>query len=788
MSKLTGNQEFNGEVYVKDIGGYDGTNPSQSQSLKDVIENCAKDINEPKPDQEFVFRKTPNTIKAKALTLDKIKGKTLAWNQLAESVSLYDVTYGTKSVVSTDEVYLTPDGASNNCGIYMYNRGPISGHKYYVSAFVKIATAGTYEFLFCDWTLGRIVADIPANVYTQVHGVLDAGESINYTSFSKRLDATAYNARDLEIIDLTRIYGSEIDGMTDDEILAKFESEFPGYHAYNPGTLLSNDAESLETVGFNQWDEEWESGTLNTTTGEKVATATMIRSKNYISVLPSTNYYVKGNLVVCFYDAEGTYIGFEGDAHDAIITTPDGCYKILFRVSSDYGTTYNHDICINISDPSRNGQYEPYRKSILPLNLNKIRVISPNIWDEEWELGVYDTDTGAKADYALTQIRCKNLIPIQPSTTYYKKSPEPGVYWNLYYDANKNYLGYSAAPYNTEFTTPANAYYMAIYTENGYGTTYNHDICINKSDPGFNGKYFPHGILTITTGLNGVGGSYDSVEKGMLHKRRAMVNLEDLVWGETGTGYYAGITNLGAKIPAEDSGIINIIAQKYAVSGPVNGGIPASPETLALNPNVQIYASTAQPPTGFLDYELANEEIYELAEPLPTSMPAGTTEARISPNADGLSAPMVADITYGMGATEYAETAGVALYATNTSWSAGNGNNSVVLKGSNGKAFGENSVVEGIDTVAYNRAEHAEGEGNVSNTGSTAETNTRHSVGIGNDQNRKNAFEIMQNGDAYLYGIGGYDGTNPSQAQSVKVVIDGLETKLDGVETLLASI
>lgn len=33
----TNNQEFNGEVYVKGIGGYDGTNPSQSQSLKDVI-------------------------------------------------------------------------------------------------------------------------------------------------------------------------------------------------------------------------------------------------------------------------------------------------------------------------------------------------------------------------------------------------------------------------------------------------------------------------------------------------------------------------------------------------------------------------------------------------------------------------------------------------------------------------------------------------------------------------------------------------------------------------------
>lgn len=44
MSKLTGNQEFNGEVYVKDIGGYNGTNPSQAQSVKTVIDGLENEI------------------------------------------------------------------------------------------------------------------------------------------------------------------------------------------------------------------------------------------------------------------------------------------------------------------------------------------------------------------------------------------------------------------------------------------------------------------------------------------------------------------------------------------------------------------------------------------------------------------------------------------------------------------------------------------------------------------------------------------------------------------------
>ena len=33
MSKLTGNQEFNGDVHIKGIAGYDGTNPTSANSI-----------------------------------------------------------------------------------------------------------------------------------------------------------------------------------------------------------------------------------------------------------------------------------------------------------------------------------------------------------------------------------------------------------------------------------------------------------------------------------------------------------------------------------------------------------------------------------------------------------------------------------------------------------------------------------------------------------------------------------------------------------------------------------
>lgn len=76
------------------------------------------------------------------------------------------------------------------------------------------------------------------------------------------------------------------------------------------------------------------------------------------------------------------------------------------------------------------------------------------------------------------------------------------------------------------------------------------------------------------------------------------------------------------------------------------------------------------------------------------------------------------------------------------------------------QTYGEYSHAEGVSTETKNRGEHAEGQYNVSNTGNTAADKTTHSVGIGSDGDRKNAFEILQNGLVFIYGVNGYDGTN----------------------------
>ena len=130
-----------------------------------------------------------------------------------------------------------------------------------------------------------------------------------------------------------------------------------------------------------------------------------------------------------------------------------------------------------------------------------------NLWDEEWEVGMLDPDTGETTPSNNT-IRSKNFIPCVPNTTYYAKTA--GVAMPLFfYDANKNYLSRVTKTNNT-FTTPADAHFIKFRMSTDYGTTYNNDISINypSSDTeyhAYNGQTY-----TIAFGQTVYGGMYDA--------------------------------------------------------------------------------------------------------------------------------------------------------------------------------------------------------------------------------------------------------------------------------------
>ena len=97
------------------------------------------------------------------------------------------------------------------------------------------------------------------------------------------------------------------------------------------------------------------------------------------------------------------------------------------------------------------------------------------------------------------------------------------------------------------------------------------------------------------------------------------------------------------------------------------------------------------------------------------------------------------------------------------------------------EASGLRSHAEGIGVVAHNEAEHAQGKFNMSNE------NTIHSIGIGTaDDRRANAVEVLANGNVYIAGIGGYNGTNisSSNVKSVQEVIANLITTISDLAYL----
>lgn len=150
------------------------------------------------------------------------------------------------------------------------------------------------------------------------------------------------------------------------------------------------------------------------------------------------------------------------------------------------------------------------------------------------------------------------------------------------------------------------------------------------------------------------------------------------------------------------------------------------------------------------------------------------TEAFYASHAEGRGSKATGDISHAEGLGTYAIGDHTHAEGQNTHAVGLNAH----AEGLRGWANGQHSHAEGVDTVTSNTAEHAEGKFNKSNKadGSFGSAgNTLHSIGIGTSaSDRKNAFEIMQNGDAYLLGVGGYDGKNPAASKAVQQVIGAL--------------
>ena len=610
--------------------------------------------------QSITYRQTANgglTYKPTSAVVKRILGNSVVWNVLTNNSSVPSSMDGFSYSKGTHNSYIMNGSGSTSRSGWMglEENKYVLGHYYYVCVFEFGGTGVLYYYINQETLtvgIGKITQITSLNTNSRFN--FGANGSVTNKEFT------------CICIDLTLFFNGNIPtGLTAET----FERDY-GYllanPSYNAGSIINNACSGLESTEFNLWDEEWEVKQIS-------GVDKYIESKNFIRVSPNSTYYFKTQYPdngITFYDINHQTISSRYPSSSTEFTTPSNCsyIKISTGGSSQAVTTYNHDICINKSDSSKNGTYEPYRKNTLPLRLKEIKVKSHNIWDEEWEVGDYNNDTGAAIGDS-SRFRTKNYIPVKGGASYYFK--DSNSLFVFCYTAEKTLItgvetssgvlrNYMYASDGNIKTMPVNCAFIRFkcIATNSYNPSVN-PICINESSS-FNGRYEPHGVLTIN-GVKKAGSVYDEIVNGRLIVRVGEVDLGSLSWetswwGDSGrlyvhlNGKANGVTNILYPLGTTATGDDNDLKNKIGICG--NRG------------NDYIYigdAKTHSSSSAFISslngvyayYELATPIEYELADDLPYTYAIDVLGTEAIPEGEQV-APFIADIQYGAKQTDIA--------------------------------------------------------------------------------------------------------------------------------------
>lgn len=363
------------DVEPNDVSVSMDIEPNYIDSVSGIVESSA-----------YSFKVSPHN--GKYMMIDKIIGGTLEWNQLVKngdfSASGDWVARLTDGfAIENDKGVITAVNTSNTNTIYQ-SLETRADHVYVVIYSAK-KLSGTFKQVRFSLAYGFTEkAGFSRNMSLEretYSAILKPTESGNRILISIRNTITSGDQLELDnisIYDLTAMFGAEIaeyvlalETATTGAGVAWFKSLFPRhYYNYDAGTLRSVMASAHEVIGFNQWDEEWEIGTIDTSTGMNDTASGQIRAKNLTRVMQGVEYYIKAPSAVTayWYDYNGEYIGYETLTENAVFTIPNEvCYMRFVMTAS----VYQSNICINVSG-SRNGEYAGYKRRAYLLDGNTL--------------------------------------------------------------------------------------------------------------------------------------------------------------------------------------------------------------------------------------------------------------------------------------------------------------------------------------------------------------------------------------------------------------------------------
>ena len=121
--------------------------------------------------------------------------------------------------------------------------------------------------------------------------------------------------------------------------------------------------------GVNKWDEVWEQGSIDNSTGKNKAASTGIRCKNYIPVVAGESYYIcnldtANSIRYYYYDASYVFVS-SANVNNSVLTIPSGVFYLRIRSTGTYGDVYKNDWSVNY--PATATEYSPYA-NICPIS------------------------------------------------------------------------------------------------------------------------------------------------------------------------------------------------------------------------------------------------------------------------------------------------------------------------------------------------------------------------------------------------------------------------------------
>lgn len=297
---------------------------------------------------------------------------------------------------------------------------------------------------------------------------------------------------------------------------------------------------------------------------------------------------------------------------------------------------------------------------VVNMNVEGIKSVGFNAWDEEWENGVLTANGDNAANGSF--IRSKNYIPVIGGATYYY-SCRKEFYNNYivikYYDNNLASIGQDTS--SGQFNVPKDCAYMRFYVNDTYGSTYNNDICIHLVHTGYrNGEYEPYVSDEIAlpilnyfpNGMRSIGDVKDELTATEAIQRIGVVDLGTLDWAYSTYGSVNAFSTV--TIPMKNNGA-EIKSARYTPN--YLGGVHLLNNLeMMSNPNYPYLYIRDDSYTDSTSFKAAMSGVmlyYELAEPIVTSIDKplaldyqvwdfGTEEAI----AEGKTTPLKASIVY----------------------------------------------------------------------------------------------------------------------------------------------